>query len=105
MKKLILVLGGVLLSGTSAFAADWKSVPEVRLSSNHEINCCLSGFTRTQVSSLNVGKSRNILKQESRSSSAKQKENCLLTLAENPSSGPSPGRGNPDDRGGPAGSR
>ncbi len=92
MKKLIIILGVVLLSETDAFAASSKTMDWAL----HSFQTCnLTSCTSTQVASIKADRGNNPLTQQSSLNPVKLKRNLRFTVAE----AVPPTRGNPDGRG------
>lgn len=93
MKKLVIILGVVLLSGTDVLAAKLN----IKDSMNHNIETCSSMCSNTtQVSAIEKGMHNNDLIQDSRSDTINRRGNIPLTVADVAPED----RGSPDTRGG-----
>jgi hypothetical protein len=93
MKKLIIILGVVLLSGTDVLAAKLN----IKDSMNHNIETCSSICSNTtQVSAIEKGMHNNDLTHDSRPDTINRRENIRLTIADVAPED----RGSPDTRGG-----
>jgi hypothetical protein len=93
MKKLLIILGVVLLSGTDVLAAKLN----IKDSMNHNLETCSSMCSNTtQVSAIEKGMHNNDPIQDSRPNAINSKGNIRLTIADVAPED----RGSPDTRGG-----
>ena len=93
MKKLLIILGVVLLSGTDAFAANLN----IEESASHNLETCsFIGSKTTEVRAINKGMLNNANIQDSRLDTINQRGNIPSTVAQ----AVPPDRGSPDTRGG-----
>ncbi|MCA1991187.1 MAG: hypothetical protein LDL41_03950 [Coleofasciculus sp. S288] len=93
MKKLTVIFGMVLLSGTDALAANLKTVDGVKNNSIEPPS--LLTHPPTQLTSIKADRDSDSFTQEDKLHSVKLRRNLQLIVAQ---FGP-PDRGNPDDRG------